>query len=271
MNSPLAFDEIKKAQHAVWSSGSYGKIAWLTVPLADPLCESVDLRSGSTVLDVATGTGHVALAAARRFCDVTGIDYVPALIAEARERAAAEGLDQLAFKEADAEDLPFPDASFDFVLSAIGVMFTADHQRAANELLRVCRPGGKIGLASWTPSGFIGQMLKIVGGHAPPPPSALPPPRWGTEDVIRDMFGPGVDALNFTTATITVRMPSPEFFVDFFIEHYGPTLKAAARVSDAGRQAFRDDLVALASKSNRASDGTFVSNWEYLTTVATRA
>lgn len=266
----MTFAEIKKAQHAVWSSGSYGKIAWLTVPLADPLCESVDLRPGSTVLDVATGTGHVALAAARRFCDVTGIDYVPALLAEARDRAAAEGLD-VAFTEADAEELPFPDRSFDFVLSAIGVMFTADHQRAADELLRVCKPGGTIGLASWTPTGFVGQMLKVVGGHAPPPPGALPPPRWGTEDAVREMFGTGVADVRFTTASITVRLPSPEFFVDFIIEHYGPTLKAAARLSDDGGRAFRDDLVALAVAANRATDGTFVSDWEYLTTAATRA
>lgn len=262
-------EEIKRRQQETWSSGSYGKIAWLTVPLADLLCEAVDLRAGSAVLDVATGTGHVALAAARRFCPTTGVDYVPALLEEARSRAAAEGL-AVEFREADAEQLPFADGAFDYVLSAIGVMFTADHQRAADELVRVCRPGGRIGLLSWTPTGFIGEMLAVVGRHAPPPAGAQPPTRWGREEVLRELLGAGVGGLAWTTGTVTQRFPSPDAFADFFLTHYGPTLKAAQRLDGDGRRALRDDLVALAARSNRATDGTLVSDWEYLTAVADR-
>jgi SAM-dependent methyltransferase len=162
MTTALSLEEVKTRQQKTWSSGDYGKVAWITVPLAEALCDAVGLRPGSAVLDVATGTGHVALAAARRFCAVTGVDYVPALLQEARARAGAEHL-QVQFREGDAEELPCADGSFDYVLSAIGVMFTADHQRAAEELLRVCRSGGVVGLANWTPAGFIGQMLSWSG------------------------------------------------------------------------------------------------------------
>ncbi|WP_336208553.1 class I SAM-dependent methyltransferase [Nonomuraea sp. LPB2021202275-12-8] len=263
-------EALKERQQKTWASGDYARIAWLTIPLADALCDGVDLRAGSTVLDVATGTGHVALAAARRFCDVTGIDYVPALLERARRRAESEDL-EIEFREADAENLPFADASFDYVLSAIGVMFTADHPRAAGELLRVCRPGGHVATASWTPTGFIGEMLKVVSRYAPPPPGALPPTRWGTEGTMRELLGGGAAELSFTNASVTQRFLSPEHFADFFIEHYGPTLKAAERLNDEERRAFRDDLVSLAGKSNRAVDGTLVHDWEFQITVATRA
>jgi SAM-dependent methyltransferase len=268
MTSTLTFDDIKIKQQQTWSSGDYGKIAWLTVPLADVLVDAVDPRPGDRVLDVATGTGHVALTAARRFSDVTGIDYVPALVASARRRAEAEKL-AVDFREADAENLPFADDSFDHVLSAIGVMFTADHQRAADELLRVSRPGGRIGIANWTPTGFVGQMLKTVARHAAPPPGALPPTRWGTEETVRELLGDRVSAVTFSIATVTQRFPTPEFFADFFLAHYGPTRKAAERLSAEGRLAFRDDLVALATASNQATDGTVASEWEYLVAVAT--
>lgn len=270
MTSTVSFTDIKTKQQLTWSSGDYGKIAWLTVPLSDALCDAVELRPGSSVLDVATGTGHVALAAARRFCAVTGIDYVPALVETARRRAAAEGL-EIDLSEADAEDLPFGDGTFDYVLSAIGVMFTADHQRAADELLRVCKPGGRIGLASWTPAGFIGQLLKTVGRHAAPPAGALPPVRWGSEETLRELFGAGISQLTCHTRTVTERFLSPQHFADHFITHYGPTLKAAQRLDADGQRAFRDDLVALATAANTADDGTLSCDWEYLVAVATRA
>ncbi|WP_028850798.1 class I SAM-dependent methyltransferase [Thermocrispum municipale] len=270
MTDTVTFEEIKAKQQKIWSSGDYGKIAWITVPVAETLAEVVDLRPGSRVLDVATGTGHVALAAARRFCDVSGIDYVPALVDSAHRRAAAEDLD-IDFREADAEDLPFDDATFDYTLSAIGVMFTADHQRAANELVRVTRPGGRVGIASWTATGFVGQLLKTVGKHAAPPPGSLPPVRWGDEATVREMLGEHVSDTAFSKTRVTQRFLSPEHFADFFLTHYGPTHMAAARLDDDGRAAFRADMIALAAESNKATDGTLVSDWEYLITIATKA
>jgi ubiquinone/menaquinone biosynthesis C-methylase UbiE len=270
MTTIATFEEIKAKQRATWGSGDYGKIAWVTVPVAETLAVAVDPRPGATVLDVATGTGHVALAAARRFANVTGIDYVPELVAIAERRAQAEGL-TIDFREADAENLPFEDNSFDYVVSAIGVMFTANHQRAADELLRVTTPGGRIGLASWTPTGFIGQLLKTVGKHAAPPAGALPPTRWGTEEVLRELFGDRVSSVETTVAKVTQRFTSAEHFADFFLTYYGPTYKAAERLDEEGRRAFRADLIELANASNHATDGTWASDWEYLVAVATKA
>jgi len=255
-------EELKAKQHQIWNNGDYSKIAWITVPLAEQLCNGVALRPGSTVLDVACGTGHVAIQAARTFCDVTGIDYVEKLVETARRRAAAEGL-TIAFEVADAETLPFADSTFDFVVSAIGVMFTADHDRAAGELVRVCRPGGTIGLANWTAEGFIGRLLKIVGAHVPPPPVALPPTRWGNEDVVRELLGDAVTDVSSRTHLVTERFRSPEAFADFMLTYYGPTYTAAQRLDAQRRATFRDDIVALANDTNRATDGTFVTDWEY--------
>jgi ubiquinone/menaquinone biosynthesis C-methylase UbiE len=255
-------EELKAKQHQIWSNGDYSKIAWVTVPLAERLCDAVELRPGSSVLDVASGTGHVAIQAARTFCDVTGIDYVEALVETARKRAAAEGL-TVAFEVADAENLPFEDSSFDYVVSAIGVMFTADHDRAAAELVRVCKPGGTIGLASWTAEGFIGRLLKIVGAHVPPPPVALPPTRWGNEDVVRELLGDEVTDVSSRTHVVTQRFLSAAAFADFMLTYYGPTFTAAGRLDEQGRSALRGHIIALAEDTNRATDGTFVTDWEY--------
>ncbi|WP_100444197.1 class I SAM-dependent methyltransferase [Glycomyces xiaoerkulensis] len=270
MTTPTELEELKAKQQKTWSSGDYAKIAWLTVPLADVLCDAVEVRPGSAVLDVATGTGHVALAAARRFCDTTGIDYVPALIDAARSRAEAEAL-PVDFRVADAEDLPFEESSFDFVLSAIGVMFTAGHQRAADELVRVCKPGGRVGLVSWTPSGFVGRLLKTVGQYAPPPAGAQPPVRWGSEDTMRQMLGSSVSEVRFRTESVPLRFLSADQFADFFLTHYGPTLKASERLDDDGKPAFRKALSELATEFNRAADDTVLIDWEFLLTVADRA
>jgi len=264
-----ALEQLKAGQNKIWRSGDYGRVAWLTVPLARELAEAVDFRPGARVLDVATGTGHVAIEAARWCCDVTGIDYVPALVETARRRAEAEDL-TIDFQEADAEALPFTDDSFDYVVSAIGVMFTADHARAAAELVRVCRPGGRIGLASWTPTGFVGGMLKTVGAHVPPPRAAMPATRWGSEEVVRGLLGDGVLDVTATTRTVTQRFFSAEHFADFFLTHYGPTHTAASKLDDAGKQELRADLIALAQRYDTGTNGVFVADWEYLVVTATK-
>lgn len=270
MAAQPTLEQVKDRMQVTWSSGDYGRIAWITTPLGDVLCDAVDLRPGSRVLDVATGTGHVALAAARQFCETTGIDYVPELVGVARRRAEAEGL-AVDFREGDAENLTFDEGSFDYVLSALGVMFTADHEQAARELVRVCRPGGTIGLLSWTPTGFVGEMLRAVARYVEPPPGVQPPPRWGTEGYVRELLGDAIAELSFRTGSITERFPSAEFFADFFIENYGPTRKASEALDDEGRIALRKELADLAARTSRAQDGTAISDWEYSVAVARRA
>lgn len=263
-------DALKRKQHAVWSSGDYNKIAAITVPVAEHLVSAAAIRPGSQVLDVATGTGHAALAAARQFGRVSGVDYVPALVDVARRRAAAEDI-EVDFVVGDAEELPFPAQSFDVVLSAIGVMFTADHQRAADELVRVVRPGGRIALASWSPSGFVGRLLATVGAHVSPPAGARPPTRWGDPQAVGELFGNQVSELRFEEAVVTQRFGSPEHFADYFLTYYGPTHKAAASLDVQARGALHADMVELARSHNRATDGSFVSDWAYLVAVGTRA
>ena len=265
---PSPLQALKAKQHVVWSSGDYNRIAAITVPVSEALVETVAPRPGADVLDVATGTGHVALAAARSFSRVSAVDYVEALVEVTRRRAQAEDL-AVDARVGDAEHLPYADRSFDVVLSALGVMFTADHAQAASELLRVCRPGGTVALASWTPTGFIGQLLKTVGRHVPPPPAAQPPTRWGTPEVVRELLGDGVSQVRFETRTVRQRFASPEHFADVFLEHYGPTHKAAEALGDR-RGALRDDMVALARSADQGVAGSFTSDWEYLVAVATR-
>jgi ubiquinone/menaquinone biosynthesis C-methylase UbiE len=262
--------ELRHKQQKVWSSGDYNRIAALTVPVSEHLVDHVGVGPADRVLDVATGTGHVALAAARRSAESVGIDYVPALLDIARRRAAAEDL-AVELAEADAEHLPYDDASFDVVLSAIGVMFAADHDAAARELVRVTRPGGRIGLASWTPEGFVGGMLRTVGAHVSPPPGAQPATRWGTEEVVAGLLGDGVTDVRSTTARVTQRFVDAAAFADLFLTYYGPTFSAAGRLDDEGRAALRADLVALAESHDRGEgSGGVVCDWEYRIVTATR-
>jgi ubiquinone/menaquinone biosynthesis C-methylase UbiE len=262
---------LRAKQQQVWSSGDYNRIAALTVGVNETLVSTAEIQPGEAVLDVATGTGHAALAAARTGARVTGIDYVPELLDIARERAAAERLD-VGFVEAPAEQLPFGDGAFDAAISAIGVMFAADHDRAASELVRVVRPGGRIVLASWTRSGFVGGILGTVGRHVSPPPGAQSPVRWGEEDVVAELLGDRVGDVRSSLHTVTQRFTSAEAFADLFLTYYGPTRAAAMRLDQEGRAALRADLVALAESFDHGhgTGSGVVLDWEYRIVTATR-
>ena len=247
------FGAIKERQRQAWESGDFAVVAARIVLVAEQLCDTADLRAGWRVLDVATGSGNAAIAAARHGCTAVGVDYVPSLLRRGRERASAEGL-TVAFLEGDAESLPFPDRSFDAVTSVFGSMFAPDHERAAAELLRVCKPGGTIALASWTPDGFIGELFRTVAAHVKPPAGVRSPMLWGTEDHLRDLFGDGIASLTVTERTFTWRFVSAEEFVGFFRAWYGPTLKAFAALEGSARDALAADLVALARRFDRLDD-----------------
>jgi SAM-dependent methyltransferase len=260
---------LKAKQQATWSSGDYAVVGTTLQIVGESLAEAMDLRSGQRVLDVAAGNGNATLAAARRWCDVTSTDYVDALLALGRRRADAEGL-SVTFRHADAEDLPFADGAFDAVMSTFGVMFTADHDRAAAELLRVCRSGGKIGMANWTPDGFIGQMFKTIGKHVTPPPGARSPALWGTRSRLDEMFGEKAQAMAVETRIYNFRYRSPSHFLDVFRRFYGPTLKAFGALDEAGQKALAQDVSDLIARFNKAEDGTLVVPSEYLEIVVTK-
>jgi SAM-dependent methyltransferase len=260
---------VKGRQQATWSSGDYARIGNVILLTAELLCEAVDVHGGQRVLDVAAGSGNAALAAARRFADVTATDYVPALLDEARKRAAAEGL-PLACREADAEHLPFPDASFDVVLSTFGAMFAPDHARVARELVRVCRPGGTIGLTNWTPEGFLGDFFRTMGRHVPPPAGVPSPMLWGSEGHLRDLFGDGIGELRLTRRMFAFRQRSPRAWIAYFRAYYGPTRTAFASLDGARQDRLVADLEALIARHNTATDGTMVVPAEYLEVVAVR-
>ena len=260
---------LKARQQATWASGDYAIVGTTLQIVGEELCEALDLRAGQKVLDVAAGNGNATLAAARRWCEVISTDYVPSLLERGRARATAEGL-SVQFKEADAEALDFGDATFDAVLSTFGVMFTPDQDKAASELARVCRSGGKIGLASWTPEGFIGQMFKTVGSHMPPPPPELKPPTmWGNEDHVRGLFGAlGVD-LQFERNEVTFEADSPEAWLEYNERVLGPMVVARAALEPQGKwQALHDDLLAMYRRLNQNTDGTLRLTGEYLVTIA---
>jgi ubiquinone/menaquinone biosynthesis C-methylase UbiE len=259
---------VKAKQQATWASGDYAVVGTTLQIVGENLCEAVDLRSGQRVLDVAAGNGNATLAAARRFADVVSTDYVGALLQRGRERAQAERL-PVEFREADAENLPFQDASFHVVLSTFGVMFTANHPRAASELVRVCRRGGKIGMANWTPESFIGNLLKTVVKYVPPAPGVKSPVMWGNKAYLEEIFGSGV-SIATESRHFTFRYKSPAHFLDIFRTYYGPTHKAFGAIDQAAQQKLQEDLYALMDKFNVARDGTLVIPSEYLEVVGTK-
>lgn len=257
---------LKTRQQSAWSSGDYAVVGVTLQIVGENLCEALDLRSGQKVLDVAAGNGNVSLAAARRWCEVTSTDYVPSLLDRGKARAAAENL-KLVFKDADAEALPFADASFDAVVSTFGVMFTPDQDTAASELMRVCRRGGKIGLANWTPQGFIGQLFKTLGKYLPPPASAKSPALWGTKERLTELFGAGAASIHAEARDFMFRYRSPAHFIDVFKTYYGPLLKAVTALDEDKRASLLADIEALIGRLNRADDGTMVVPGEYLEAV----
>jgi SAM-dependent methyltransferase len=259
----LDLEALKARQQGAWSSGDYAVVGTTLQIVGEQLCEALDVSAGKRVLDVAAGNGNVTLAAARRWCDVVSTDYVPSLLERGRLRAAAESL-SVKFQEADAEALPFAEASFDVVVSTFGVMFTPNQDKAAAELLRVCKSGGKIGLANWTPEGFIGQLFKTLGKYLPPPAGAKSPALWGTEARIREMFGAAAVSITAERLNFNFRYRSPEHFLDVFKNYYGPMLKAFAALDAANQHGLRNDLLALIARMNRAEDGTMVVPSEYL-------
>lgn len=267
--APSDLAVIKQRQQATWSSGDYHMIGTQILIVSELLIEALDLHSTERVLDVATGSGNAALAAARRGCTVIGLDYVPALLERARRRADAEGL-EAEFVEGDAEALPFDDRSFDVVSSVFGAMFAPNQERTASELGRVCRPGGRIGLVTHTPVGFIGQLFKTTGKHVPPPAGVRSPIQWGTEERLRELFGDALAEISAEKREYVFRYRSPEDFLTYWQRYYGPTMKAFEAVGEAGRGALEADLLELIARFNRAEDGTMIVPTEYVEAVITR-
>ncbi|HWI99955.1 MAG TPA: class I SAM-dependent methyltransferase [Burkholderiales bacterium] len=257
---------LKTKQQAAWAAGDYAVIGTTLQIVGESLCEALDLRAGQRVLDVAAGNGNATLAAARRWCDVVSTDYVPALLERARARAGAEGL-AVQFEQADAENLQYEDGAFDVVLSTFGVMFTPNQEQAAAEAARVCKPGGKIGLANWTPSSLVGEMFKLIGRYIPPAPGMKSPALWGTEERLRELFGSRIAALQAPRRNFMFRYRSPRHWLDTFRTYYGPMHKAFAAL-DAGKQeSLAEDLLGLAQRFNSATDGSMVAPSEYLEAV----
>ena len=268
MNAVIDLTALKSRQQTAWASGDYAVIGTTLQIVGEQLAEACDLRYDERVLDVAAGNGNATLAAARRGCKVTSTDYVSALLDQGAERARAEQL-RVDFRFADAEALPFEDASFDAVVSTFGVMFAPDHATAAREMMRVCRPGGRIGLANWTPTGFIGQLFKTLGRYLPPPAGVQSPALWGAETHLQALFGKGV-AIEVTPRFFNFRYRSAAHFIEVFRTWYGPVHKAFAALSADKAKALEQDLTDLLNKLNRAGPGSLVVPSEYLEIVVTR-
>jgi ubiquinone/menaquinone biosynthesis C-methylase UbiE len=260
---------VKARQRVAWSTGNYAVVGTTIQIVGESLCEALDLHSGARVLDVAAGNGNATLAAARRWCDVTSTDYVPSLLESAKVRAHAEG-HTIRFQEADAENLPYGDASFDVVMSTFGVMFTPDQDKAAGELVRVCRPGGRIGLANWTPESFIGQLFRTIGKYVPPAPGVRAPSLWGTEARLGELFGGAAKEIRATRREFVFRYRSPAHWIDVFRTYYGPMNRTFGALVAGKQAAFTEDLLNLMHSRNRSGDGTLVLPSEYLEAVIER-
>jgi SAM-dependent methyltransferase len=269
VHAPIDLNALKNRQMTAWASGDYAVVGTTLQIVGESLAEACDLRWDELVLDVAAGNGNATLAAARRGCKVTSTDYVASLLDRGAERARAEHLD-VVFRVADAEALPFEASSFDVVLSTFGVMFSPDHAQAASELARVCKPGGRIGLANWTPEGFIGQLFKTLGRRLPPPAGLQPPSLWGVESHLQSLFGDRAAAIDVTRRLFNFRYRSAAHFIDVFRTWYGPVHKAFAALSAADAAALENDLAQLLNRLNRAGSASLVVPSEYLEVVITR-
>ena len=270
MNDTPDLEVVTQVQQQIWSKGDFAMVAGLVFNVSEGLAEALDIVPDERVLDVACGSGNGAIAAARRsWGGVVGADYVPALLERGRERAAAEHLD-VEFVEADAQHLPFDDVAFDVTMSIFGAMFAPDQPKTASELLRVTKPGGRIGMANWTPAGAVGEMFQTIAKHAPPPPGIDSPLRWGTEDRVRELFGDGVSEIRFERRISRQPFRSADHYIDFFRTYFGPTQTAYERVGSDGEQALTDDLRSFLERANTAGDRAMVLEAEYLQVIATR-
>ena len=264
------YTAIKQKQQATWASGDFAVVGTTLQIVGESLAEAADVCADERVLDVAAGNGNATLAAARRFARVTSTDYVPALLDKGRERARAEGL-AVRFQEADVEELPFPDASFDVVLSTFGAMFAPDHARTAREMMRVLHSGGRLGMANWTPEGFIGRLFKVIGMHVSPPAGLKSPAMWGSEAYLAELFGAAAANIRCERRNFNFRYRSPSHWVQVFRDYYGPTHKAFAALETAGQQALERDLRTLLTELNVAGDASLVVPAAYLEIVITKA
>lgn len=263
------FGAVTRVQQQIWAKGDFAHVAPIVQVTADRLVETVDVLPDERVLDVACGSGNAAIAAARAFASVVGVDFVPSLLERGRIRAAAEYL-EVEFVEGDAQALPFADGSFDVALSTFGAMFAPDQERTAAELLRVVRPGGRIGMANWVPDGFIGEVFATTAKYVASPPGLTPPTAWGTEARLRELFGDGISDLRVERRVSVQRLRSPEHFLAFFRRYFGPTIAAFERVDAADEDAFAADLIATAARYNRAGDRAAAITADYLEVVAVR-
>ena len=270
ISSPIVdLAAVKGRQHAAWSAGDYAVVGTTLQIVGETLCEALDLRAGERVLDIAAGNGNATLAAARRWADVTSTDYVLALLERGRVRASAEGL-TVRFEQADAESLPYADTSFDVVLSTFGVMFAPDQEKAAAEMARVCKAGGRIGLANWTPSSFVGEVFKLLGRYLPPPPGVRSPALWGTEERLRELLGNRIDSMTIERRDFVFRYRSAAHWLEVFRSFYGPLVKAFGALDVAKQESLAADLIALAERFNRATDGSLVAPSQYAEVVIKR-